>query len=87
MGILDFLLGRKTIKSAEQAKIRLNLTLQYERRQLPPNFTERLKADLIKVFRNYPQFDAENIDVSIQRLPSTGNTITEELRISIPFKG
>ncbi len=82
MGILDILLGRKK-KSADEAKKRLMMVLEYERKKLPPNFAERLKDDLIKVFGKYPQFAVDKIEVEIKRNLEFN---TEELWISIPFK-
>ena len=66
--------------SSEVAKERLMMVLTYERKGLPPNFPERLKNDLINVFKKYPQFDAERIDVDIKKEDKH-----EELWISIPF--
>jgi len=83
MSFLDFLFGRKKDTSAQEAKKRLMMVLEYERRKLPPNFAELLKEDLITVFSKYPQFDVSNIEVEIKK----GEHIsTEELWISIPFK-
>ena len=66
--------------SSEIAKERLTMILTYERKGLPPNFPEMLKTDLINVFRKYPQFDAEKIEVEIKK-----ENNLEELWISIPF--
>jgi cell division topological specificity factor len=82
MGILDILFGRKK-ESAKEAKKRLMMVLEYERKKLPPNFAERLKDDLIQVFSKYPQFAVEKIEVEIKR---DSQLNTEELWISIPFK-
>lgn len=66
--------------SANKAKERLTLVLSYERKGLPPNFADILKADLISVFSKYPQFDSHNIEVEMK----TEND-RDELWISIPF--
>ncbi len=70
----------KRKSSSEVAKERLMMILTYERKGLPPNFPERLKNDLISVFKKYPQFDAEKIEVEIKE-----ENKLEELWISIPF--
>jgi cell division topological specificity factor len=80
MGILDILFGRKQ-KSANEAKQRLMMVLEYERKKLPPNFAELLKQDLIEVFSKYEQFDTSNIEVNVKKEQNT-----EELWISIPFR-
>ncbi|MEO2153652.1 MAG: cell division topological specificity factor MinE [Aquificae bacterium] len=82
MGILDFLFGKRS-SSAKEAKKRLMMVLEYERKKLPPNFAELLKKDLIEVFSKYPQFDVSNIEVEIKKNPQHN---TEELWIAIPFK-
>jgi cell division topological specificity factor len=84
MGILDFLFRkRKKNLSAQKAKERLMLVLEYERKKLPPNFAQLLKEDLINVFSKYPQFDVEAIEVEIKKNEEQN---TEELWIAIPFK-
>jgi cell division topological specificity factor len=82
MGIFDFLFGKKR-SSAKEAKKRLMMVLEYERKKLPPNFAEKLKDDLIEVFSKYPQFAVDRIEVEIKRNIEYN---TEELWISIPFK-
>lgn len=77
MSIIDFFRGKK---SSEVAKERLMMVLSYERKGLPPNFAERLREDLVKIFKQYPQFDASKIEVELKK----GNSL-EELWISIPF--
>ncbi|MCS7261932.1 MAG: cell division topological specificity factor MinE [Aquificaceae bacterium] len=69
-------------KSREEAKHRLTMVLAYERRGLPPNFTENLKEDLVSVFSKYPQFEVKKIEVDIKREKEG----IEELWISIPFR-
>ena len=83
MGLLGFLFGKKKETSANEAKKRLMMVLEYERKALPPNFAELLKQDLISVFSKYPQFDVEHIDVEIKK---NAEFSTEELWISIPFR-
>lgn len=77
MSIFNFF---KKGASANKAKERLMMVLSYERKGLPPNFADILKADLISVFSKYPQFDSHNIDVEMK----TEND-RDELWISIPF--
>ena len=77
MSILDIF---KRKSSANTAKERLMMVLSIERKNLPPNFTEILKDDLISLFSKYPQFDSRKIDVELKR-----NGEREELWISIPF--
>lgn len=69
-------------KSKDVAKQRLMLVLSYERKGIPPSVIDRLRGDLISLFSKYPQFDASNIDVSLQKNEDEG----EELWISIPLK-
>ena len=83
MSLLQFLFGRRKESSANEAKKRLMMVLEYERRNLPPNFAELLKEDLIYVFSKYPQFDVEHIEVEIKK---NNDVSTEELWISIPFR-
>lgn len=66
--------------SASKAKERLMLVLSYERKGLPPNFADILKADLISVFSRYPQFDVSDIEVEVKE-----ENDKDELWISIPF--
>jgi cell division topological specificity factor len=82
MGLFDFWKRRRG-GSAQEAKRRLTMVLEYERRNLPPNFADRLKEDLIGVFAKYHIFDVNNIEVEIKKAE---NDTTEELWISIPFK-
>ena len=84
MGIFDFFFGKRK-GSAEEAKRRLNIILEYERKKLPPNFPQMLKKDLVEVFKKYPQFDVENIEVELPSSTSSGSVL-EQLRISIPFR-
>ncbi len=88
MGILDFICkkNRRKLSSAEEAKKRLSVLLEYERMKLPTNFPELLKKDLVTLFRKYPQFDTQRIEVKIQRNRQQGVEL-EQLWISIPFKG
>ncbi len=58
------------------------LVLSYERKGIPPNVVDQLRGDLISLFSKYPQFDASNIDVSLQK----NEEEREELWISIPLK-
>ncbi len=77
MSIFD--LFRKK-KSSSVAKERLMMVLSYERKGLPPNFAELLQKDLVQVFKKYPQFDVEKIEVEIK-----SNGGMDELWVSIPF--
>ncbi|MGQ0792790.1 MAG: cell division topological specificity factor MinE [Deltaproteobacteria bacterium] len=77
MSIFDFF--RKP-KSADIAKERLMVVLSYERKDLPTDFTQRVRQDLVNVFGKYPQFNLDNIEVNVK----TGLT-RDELSISIPF--
>lgn len=78
MSIFDFLFGRN--KSAEVAKERLMMVLSYERKDLPSDFTEKVRKDLVHVFGKYPQFNLGNIEVNLKTGPTR-----DELSISIPF--
>ncbi len=78
MSILSFF--RKE-KSANTAKKRLTMVLSYERNDLPPNFTEMLQNDLVRVFSKYPQFDSNLIEVDLRN-----DEEREEVWISIPLK-
>ena len=84
MGLLELLFGKRET-SAQKAKKRLSMVLEYERRKLPPNFPDLLKRDLVEIFRKYPQFDVEHIEVELKRSTDKG-TLLEQLWISIPFK-
>ncbi|NPB05355.1 MAG: cell division topological specificity factor MinE [Aquificae bacterium] len=82
MGIFDFFFRRRG-GSAKEAKERLMVVLGYDRKKLPPNFAERLKEDLIKVFSQYEQFDIRSIEVEMKE---SADGKMAELWISIPFK-
>ncbi len=82
MGLFD-LLFRKKDGSAKEAKERLTMILGFDRKKLPPNFAQRLKDDLIKVFSQYEQFDTSNIEVEMKQTPDGRMA---ELWISIPYK-
>ncbi|HIO42135.1 MAG TPA: cell division topological specificity factor MinE [Aquifex sp.] len=91
MGLLSIICkslakNNKKLSSAEEAKKRLEMILEYERKKLPTNFPELLKKDLMTLFRKYPQFDTNRIDVVIKRSRDRGLEL-EQLWISIPFKG
>ncbi len=77
MSIMD-LFRRK--KSSSVAKERLMMVLSYERKGLPPNFAELLQQDLVQIFKKYPQFDTNRIEVEIK-----SNGGMDELWVSIPF--
>lgn len=79
MSIFDFF-RRKS--SASVAKERLMMVLSYERKGLPPNFTEQIQKDLVQLFNKYPQLSASSIAVDIR---SEGDR--DELFISIPLTG
>jgi cell division topological specificity factor len=81
MSILGFLSFWKRDKSANVAKERLMLVLSYERKDLPSDFTERVRKDLIKIFEKYPQFNLKDIEVNLK----TGLS-RDELSICIPFR-
>jgi cell division topological specificity factor len=67
-------------KSANVAKERLRMVLSYERKDLPPNFTDKIQSDLINLFQKYPQLNVNNIEINVKE----GNQ-KDELYISIPF--
>ncbi|HSC34288.1 MAG TPA: cell division topological specificity factor MinE [Thermodesulfobacteriota bacterium] len=67
-------------KSANVAKERLRMVLSYERKDLPPNFTDKIQSDLINLFQKYPQFNLSDIEINVKE----GNQ-RDELYISIPF--
>ncbi|OGE24306.1 MAG: cell division topological specificity factor MinE [Candidatus Dadabacteria bacterium RIFCSPHIGHO2_12_FULL_53_21] len=69
-------------KSANVAKERLRMVLSYERKDLPPNFTDKIQSDLIDLFQKYPQFNLADIEINVKE----GNQ-RDELYISIPFVG
>lgn len=67
-------------RSANVAKERLRMVLSYERKDLPPNFTDKIQSDLINLFQKYPQFNLTDIEINVKE----GNQ-RDELYISIPF--
>ena len=77
MSLFGFLRRKK---SAKVAKERLRMVLTYERKDLPPNFTEKIQNDLINLFEKYPQFNVNNIEINVK-----GGNQRDELSISIPF--
>jgi cell division topological specificity factor MinE len=78
MSIFGFL---KRDKSADIAKKRLMMVLSYERKGLPPNFTEQLQKDLIQVFEKYPQLNTGNMEINFR-----AENNRDQLSISIPLK-
>jgi cell division topological specificity factor len=77
MSLFGFLRRKK---SANVAKERLRMVLSYERKDLPPNFTDKIQGDLINLFQKYPQLNVNNIEINVKE----GNQ-KDELYISIPF--
>jgi len=77
MSLFGFLRRKK---SANVAKERLRMVLSYERKDLPPNFTDKIQSDLINLFQKYPQLNVNNIEINVKE----GNQ-KDELYISIPF--
>ena len=53
-------------KSANVAKERLRMVLSYERKDLPPNFTDKIQSDLINLFQKYPQFNLADIEINVK---------------------
>ncbi len=77
MSLFGFLRRKR---SANVAKERLRMVLSYERKDLPPNFTDKIQSDLISLFQKYPQLNVNNIEINVKE----GNQ-KDELYISIPF--
>jgi cell division topological specificity factor len=79
MSLFGFLRRKK---SANVAKERLRMVLTYERKDLPPNFTDKIQSDLINLFQKYPQFNLADIEINVKE-----GSQRDELYISIPFVG
>lgn len=73
--------------SKDVAKERLKLILIHDRTNIPPQFLNMIKGDLIKVISDYAEVDEEGIEITI----STGengkrNDNLSSLVASIPIK-
>jgi cell division topological specificity factor len=73
--------------SKDVAKERLKLILIHDRTNIPPQFLNMIKGDLIKVISDYADVDEEGIEITV----STGDTGKRDdnlssLVASIPIK-
>ncbi len=69
-------------KSKDEAKKRLTVILQYERKGIPPSLIENLRNDIMSVLSKYPQLEINSIDLSIKG----DKEQVSEIYISIPVK-
>lgn len=73
--------------SKDVAKERLKLILIHDRTNIPPQFIDMIKGDLIKVISDYVEIDEDGIEISL----STGDRASRNenlsaLVASIPIK-
>lgn len=73
--------------SKDVAKQRLKLILIHDRANIPPQFLDMIKGDLIKVISDYAEIDEEGIEITLSNgeYGSRDENISS-LTASIPIK-
>lgn len=80
-------LGKYTNSSKDVAKERLKLILIHDRANIPPQFLNMIKGDLIKVISDYADIDEEGIEITLNNDEySTRDENLSSLIASIPIK-
>jgi cell division topological specificity factor len=73
--------------SKDVAKERLKLILIHDRTNIPPQFLNMVKGDLIKVISDYAEIDEDGIEITINTGEGRGrNSNISSLVASIPIK-
>lgn len=74
-------------KSRNVAKDRLKLVLIHDRANCNTELLESMRADIIKVIRNYMEFDETELDLHIGTTQSeTSESVVPALYANIPIK-
>lgn len=83
MKLLDFFLGNRGERSADQAKERLKLIVVRDRASTGegPDFLPLLQQDLIEVVRRYVEIDGDKVSVELDR---KGNMSMLEVNVELP---
>lgn len=66
--------NRNNTTSKDVAKERLKLILIHDRTNLPPQFLEMIKGDIIKVISDYAEIDKDGIEITINSGSDRGRT-------------
>ncbi|MDJ0947393.1 MAG: cell division topological specificity factor MinE [Alphaproteobacteria bacterium] len=84
MNLLQFF-RRPRVRSAQQAKERLQVLLTHERgsRGLP-DFLPRLQQDLLRVLARYVRIDRESVQMQVE---DDGGVFTLEINVELPGGG
>jgi cell division topological specificity factor len=72
--------------SKDVAKERLKLILIHDRTNIPPQFLEMIKGDLIKVISDYAEIDEESIEITLSTGEGGRNESLSALVANIPIK-
>lgn len=73
--------------SKDVAKERLRLILIHDRANIPPQFLNMVKGDLIKVISDYAEIDEEGIEITLDNGENGGKDENiSSLIASIPIK-
>lgn len=79
--------GRNNAASKDVAKERLKLILIHDRTNIPPQFLNMVKGDLIKVISDYADIDEDAIEITINTGENGGRASNiSSLVASIPIK-
>ncbi|KPU42242.1 cell division topological specificity factor [Oxobacter pfennigii] len=71
--------------SKDVAKERLKLILIHDRSNIPPQFINMIKGDLIKVISDYVEIEEENIEITLSNGEGRNENISA-LTANIPIK-
>ncbi|AFV10840.1 cell division topological specificity factor MinE [Thermacetogenium phaeum DSM 12270] len=67
LDLLQRIFGRETPKSKNVAQERLRLVLMHDRLDLSPQLLDALRADLLKVIRDYAVIDEDAMEIDLER--------------------
>jgi cell division topological specificity factor len=77
----------KPKNSKDVAKERLKMVLVYDRANVPPQFLEMLKSEIIKVIKNYVDVDESALDIQLTKTKSDdGERMVPALYANIPIR-
>ncbi|MBF6057167.1 MULTISPECIES: cell division topological specificity factor MinE [Thiomicrorhabdus] len=66
MALLDYLLGQRKKKSANQAKDRLQILLAHERSERKaPDYLPKMREEILQVIAKYVEIDQNQLQISI----------------------
>ncbi|WP_319379980.1 cell division topological specificity factor MinE [Thiomicrorhabdus sp.] len=66
MALLDYLLGQRKKKSANQAKDRLQILLAHERSERKaPDYLPKMREEILQVIAKYVEIDQDQLQISV----------------------